>query len=232
MSVRRACGGLSGASQAALRAHPDAVLSYDYWSRRVGRDPKAVGRILSIGNDAYEIVGVAEQGFTGTETGRLTGIFIPAMMNAEDIDNANFSWFRTWVHLRPGASRDQERQKLQAIVGRSVCRCGPRALHLTSAPSSSRTPLLSSIRPPPACRACRGLTGRSMVILAVLVALVLLIACANLANLLTAQAAQEREMSSVRAGEAHPGAAIVNEAFAPFEVMQGLDRRVTATIVG
>jgi MacB-like periplasmic core domain len=46
-------------------AHPVAVLSYDYWTRRFGRDPKAVGRKFRWGNDLYEIVGVAGDGFTG-----------------------------------------------------------------------------------------------------------------------------------------------------------------------
>ncbi len=40
-------------------AHPYAVLSYDYWTRRFGRDPKAVGRTFQLGNRLFEIVGVA-----------------------------------------------------------------------------------------------------------------------------------------------------------------------------
>ena len=43
-------------------AHPYAVLSYDYWTRRFGRDPKAVGRTFRMGGDLYEIVGVAGRG--------------------------------------------------------------------------------------------------------------------------------------------------------------------------
>ena len=34
--------------------HPYAVLSYDYWTRRFGQDPEAVGKTLRIGNDLYE----------------------------------------------------------------------------------------------------------------------------------------------------------------------------------
>ncbi|MGH9612487.1 MAG: ABC transporter permease, partial [Bryobacteraceae bacterium] len=32
-------------------AHPYAVLSYDYWTRRFGRDPKVIGRGFRMGND-------------------------------------------------------------------------------------------------------------------------------------------------------------------------------------
>ncbi len=62
-------------------AHPYAVLSYDYWTSRFGRDPKVIGRTFRIGNDLYEIVGVGPERFTGTEPGTVTDIFIPTMMH-------------------------------------------------------------------------------------------------------------------------------------------------------
>lgn len=96
--------------------HPYAVLSYDYWSRRFGRDPGVVGLRFHIGNDLYEIVGIVEQGFTGTETGTLTDMFFPTMMNAGVVNDPDTSWFRTWVQLRPGARVELLRQKLQASL--------------------------------------------------------------------------------------------------------------------
>jgi putative ABC transport system permease protein len=61
-------------------AHPYAVLSYDYWARRFGQDPNVIGRSFRLANDGmgqvsnptevFEIVGVAEQRFTGTESTR------------------------------------------------------------------------------------------------------------------------------------------------------------------
>ncbi len=62
-------------------AHPVAVLSHDYWSRRFGKDPKAIGRTFRLGNGMYEIVGVAAPGFTGTEPGTVIDIFMPTMMH-------------------------------------------------------------------------------------------------------------------------------------------------------
>src|SRR5688572_2035002 len=35
-------------------AHPIAVVSYDFWARRLGRDPEAVGRTVHIGTRAYD----------------------------------------------------------------------------------------------------------------------------------------------------------------------------------
>ena len=61
-------------------AHPYAVLSYDHWARRFGQDPNVIGRAFRLANDGmgqvsnptevFEIVGVAEQRFTGTESTR------------------------------------------------------------------------------------------------------------------------------------------------------------------
>ena len=61
-------------------AHPYAVLSYDYWTRRFGRDPKVIGRTLRIGDQLFEIVGVGPETFTGTEPGVVTEVFLPTMM--------------------------------------------------------------------------------------------------------------------------------------------------------
>jgi hypothetical protein len=68
---------------------PYAVLSYDYWQRRFGGDPNVVGRTFRKGTDLYEIVGVAGKGFTGTEPGTVTDVFLPTMMQAGSINSAN-----------------------------------------------------------------------------------------------------------------------------------------------
>src|SRR5580698_129990 len=39
-------------------AHPYAVLSYDYWTRRFARDPNVIGRTFRMGDGQFEIVGV------------------------------------------------------------------------------------------------------------------------------------------------------------------------------
>ena len=59
------------------KAHAYAVLSYDYWTQRFGRDPKVTGKTFQMGNDQYEIIGVAPEGFTGTETGYIRRHFPP-----------------------------------------------------------------------------------------------------------------------------------------------------------
>src|SRR5271154_1906684 len=61
--------------------HPYAVLSYDYWTHRFGQDPNVIGRTFRMGNEPYEIVGVADTPFTGTMPGTMVDIFVPTMMH-------------------------------------------------------------------------------------------------------------------------------------------------------
>jgi predicted permease len=187
--------------------HPVAVISYDYWLSRFGGDPQVLGKKFRAGNDLYEIVGVLEKGFTGTEPGTMTDIFLPTMMNAKSIDNPHWGWFRIWVRPQPGASAEPVRERLAAALKRIRLE---RVKEFGDAPQQERDWYVNanvSLE-----SAAAGFSGmqhtyrRAIAILAGLVALVLLIACANLANLLTAQAtSRDREMAlrvSIGAGRA------------------------------
>lgn len=179
-------------------AHPYAVLSYGYWERRFGRDPGVVGRKLRIGDVAYEIVGVAGRGFTGTETGIPTDLFVPTMMNKGAVANRNWSWFRTWVQLKPGLDNEHAAQRLRAALQAS------RKEEVKSwgdTPSAQQVAdyISARLRLRPASAGVSELQKsyrQAMLALGVLVSLVLLIACANVANLMNAQAvSRAREMA-------------------------------------
>ncbi len=96
-------------------AHPVAVLSHDYWTRRFARDPNVVGRTFRMDDVLYQIVGVAEEPFTGTETGTVTDIFLPMMMkNPRTLASSTNFWLRTLVQLKPGVNPEPVHQKLRA----------------------------------------------------------------------------------------------------------------------
>jgi hypothetical protein len=189
-------------------AHPYAVISFDYWTRRFGRDPAVIGRTFRTGNDLFQIVGVAPEGFTSTETGTLTDVFLPTMMNARAVVDQNWQWFRIWVRLKPDSSPEVVDQVLLSSF--RAHRQGQVKSFPPGAPKRLIEGFLSqrSVLEP----ASAGVSNlqrtyrRALGILAVLVALVLLIACSNVANLMTAQAqARAREMAlrvSIGAGRA------------------------------
>ncbi len=178
------------------RAHPYAVLSYDYWARRFARDPKVLGRSFRMDNDLYQIVGVAPRGFTGTEPGTMTDIFLPTMMYA-GVTHDDWGWIRTFVRMKPGGSVKAVRDRLQAVFQAVQ---SERAKSFVGWPKRRLDNFLSqTILVLPAASGLsyvRQEYSRPLEVLAVLVGLVLLIACANVANLLTGQAAaRAREMA-------------------------------------
>ena len=176
---------------------PVAVISYDYWTRRFGRNPQVIGRTFRIGRDLYEIVGVTEKGFIGTETGTSTDIFVPTMMNAGSINSSNSFWFRTFVRPRRGVAVarlqgkmytayrvfEQERAKGFVNFPKRLLEGYPRTKLSVEPAAAGVSEMQKHYR-------------TSLAALAVLVGLVLLIACANVANLMAAQAAaRAREMA-------------------------------------
>lgn len=58
-------------------AHPLVVLSHDYWSRRFSADPGVIGKSFRMDRHSWQIIGVAPVGFTGTEPGTITDVFLP-----------------------------------------------------------------------------------------------------------------------------------------------------------
>ena len=172
-------------------AHPVVVLSYDYWTSRFARDPSVIGRTVRIGPDwrigpsskSFEIIGVAPDGFTGTETGVVIDIFLPTMMQAM-VTVPYASIFRIFAELSPSAAIGPVRDHLLAVL-RSTDPDPSKA---------TRTILVESARA--GASNLRTDYTQALSALAILVALVLLIACANVTNLILAQAAaRSREMA-------------------------------------
>ena len=172
--------------------HPVAVLSYDYWAHRFGRDRSVIGRIVRIGPDwrtgdasqAFEIIGVAPEGFAGTETGVAIDLFLPTMMQVL-VENPVAAIFRIFVHLPPNTAIEPVRDRLLAVLRSANPSTAPRTLVAESALAGA-SDLRSDYR-------------QGVMALAILVALVLLMACTNLANLMTAQAAVRSREMAVRA---------------------------------
>ncbi|HUI56807.1 MAG TPA: ADOP family duplicated permease [Bryobacteraceae bacterium] len=197
-------------------AHPYAVLSYDYWTRRFGRDPKVLGRSFRLvrteeesrrgGTDLYTIIGVAAKGFTGVEPGTFTDIFVPTRMHPL-VDEPYARWIRTLVILKPGVAVEPVGEQLRAVYHgfrEEMARVSAGMPKQTVTGFANQRVFLEPAAP--GVSFAQREFRKPLAVLAVLVALVLLVACANVANLMTSQAAaRAREMAlrvSIGAGRA------------------------------
>jgi putative ABC transport system permease protein len=177
-------------------AQPYAVLTHAYWSRRFNRDPSVLGSTFRMGKTIYEIVGVTEEKFTGTEPGTMVDIMVPTMMHTH-FDRPGSTWVRAFVQLYPRKSAERVRAQAQAVLRvyqqerangfvndskLALERFLNQKLELESA-SSGMSGLQRDYR-------------LGMAALSGLVALVLLIACVNVGGLMVARAtARAREMA-------------------------------------
>jgi predicted permease len=181
---------------------PIAVLSYQFWKRRFGNDPSALGRTVTIGRRTYLIAGVAAEDFSGVRPGYLTDLWTPLVLSVEpgqlsDPDRVSAS---VWGRLRSGVGSAGLAAVLQPaltnFLRERVRIAPPRNLHASQLAQLAETPLVvrdaSTGRP----SLFRARFARPLLILALICALLLLMAAANAATILLARAtARDREMA-------------------------------------
>jgi predicted permease len=183
-------------------AHPVAVVSYAWWQQRLGGDPSAIGKTITIDDTAYTIVGVGPKEFFGTTVGTAPDLWIPLAMEKQippahwnERETEEFQSLFIIGRLKDGVSVAQARAGINLLFQQTLqARAGsqPNALRLKDMQNASieLTPVSRGLS------TLREQFSLSLKVLMGVVALVLLIASANVANLLLAHgAARTREFA-------------------------------------
>jgi predicted permease len=182
--------------------HPVAVVSHAWWQKRLGGDPAAVGKTITIDDVAYSIVGVAPKEFFGTTVGTAPDLWVPLAMekqmppahwdarNDEDLQSLFLIG-----RLKNGVSSEQASAVInllfkQWLESRPTAQSPAEKLRKIQSASIELTPVSRGLS------MLREQFSLSLKVLMGVVALVLLIASANVANLLLAHGtARSREFA-------------------------------------
>ncbi len=205
MGVKPALGRFYNAAECRPNANvPVAVASYALWKRHGGR-ADLIGKEVTVNNQAYTLIGVAPEDFSGASAlvapdlwlplgvySRLGSAFSDTDINQDLTSPKNYT-LNVIARLKPGLTIAATRPRLPALAQR---------LTAVQPPDSGGARELQ-IDPPPRFSISTqpeddGPLGFASTLLIVMAAAVLFIACLNLANMLLARGANRNREIALR----------------------------------
>jgi predicted permease len=175
-------------------SHPVVVISYNCWQRRFGGDPEIVGKEILLNNHLFKVIGIAPEGFNGTEIIFTPELWVPMMMDgwiepgSNWLDRRDSKNIFAIGRLKEGVSVEQAQASLNLLaeeLGREY-------------PDSNEGETIKLVPPGFILPDIQGAVVNFAWVLMGAVALVLALACTNLASLLLARGTERRREVAIR----------------------------------
>ena len=186
-------------------AHPYVILSHAFWKRSFGGDTGIIGRDIMLNGVRFQVVGVARQGFVGTNVGVAPDVFAPIVMertfyrsDLRGLMSRDAGWITIMGRLRAGVSRARAEAELN-VLWRQILNDDPdeparRSWQKNYNLINTRLLLAGGT----GYSRLRSQISQPLTILMIASGFVLLIACSNIANLLLARCIARRKEIAVR----------------------------------
>lgn len=180
LALAPAQGRVFSGNETGVNGRNEVVLSYGFWQERLGSDPRALGKSLSLNGASYTVIGIMPKEMDFPMYAEIWALWIPTPQERNDRTAAALDVI---ARLKPGISLAQARSEMSNI-GARLTREYPQS-------NAGRNVSVLLLRD-----SVDAYAGRFMSVITGAVIFLLLLACANVANLQLARgAARRREMA-------------------------------------